>query len=235
VLLGRPLVSAAIHRFEGQATTCLPGRGPCYRCLFPQADDAAVPNCAEAGVLGVLPGIMGSIQAAEAIKVLLGIGEPLVGRMLAFDALAMSWQEFRYARRADCPACGDRPSLTRERLEATGAAAPEPPAMQPAELAGLLAATGQPPIRIIDVRAPHEFAAGHLPGAVNLPLPELPRHLGNLPVESRLVFVCRGGGRSRTACALAFGAGLRGAASLEGGLLAWAAIVDPALVVASAD
>jgi molybdopterin/thiamine biosynthesis adenylyltransferase/rhodanese-related sulfurtransferase len=238
VLLRRPLVSAAIHRFEGQATTCLPGRGPCYRCLFPRSDEGAAPNCAEAGVLGVLPGMMGSLQAAEAIKVLLGIGEPLAGRLLTLDALAMRWQEFRFARRADCAACGDRPSITRESLAAGAGAAPEPPTIQPAQLAALLrqgTAAGRASPRILDVREPQEFAAGHLPGSISAPLGGVARHLADMPVESRLVFVCRGGGRSRTACELALGAGIGDVASLEGGLLAWAAIVDPALVVAPAD
>ena len=107
VLLARPLVSAAIHRFEGQAMTYVPGRGPCYRCLFPESAAGVVPNCAEAGVLGVLPGVLGALQATEAIKLVLGIGEPLVGRLLTYDALAMQWREFRFTRRADCAVCGD--------------------------------------------------------------------------------------------------------------------------------
>ncbi|MEN9704505.1 MAG: hypothetical protein RLZZ393_384, partial [Pseudomonadota bacterium] len=112
VLGGKPLVSAAIHRFEGQAMTYVPGRGPCYRCLFPDAEKALVPSCAEAGVLGVLPGVMGSLQATEAIKLVLGIGEPLIGRFLVYDALTLRFQEFRFARRQDCAVCGDNPRIT---------------------------------------------------------------------------------------------------------------------------
>ena len=109
VILGLPLVSAAIHRFEGQALSCIPGRGPCYRCLFPEPPaDALVPNCAQAGVLGVLPGVLGTIQATEAIKIITGIGEPLIGRLLTYDALEMRFDEFPFARREDCAVCGHR-------------------------------------------------------------------------------------------------------------------------------
>jgi adenylyltransferase/sulfurtransferase len=112
VLGSKPLVSAAIHRFEGQAMTYVPGKSPCYRCLYPAGSDALVPNCADAGVLGVLPGVMGSLQATEAIKLLLGIGEPLTGRLLVYDALSLSFDEFRFQRRRDCAVCGDEPSIT---------------------------------------------------------------------------------------------------------------------------
>ena len=112
VLLRKPLVSAAIHRFEGQAMTYLPGKAPCYRCLYPHSPDNLVPSCAEAGVLGVLPGVMGSLQATEALKLLLGIGEPLTGRLLVYDALSLTFDEFRFQRRADCAVCGDHPTIT---------------------------------------------------------------------------------------------------------------------------
>jgi adenylyltransferase/sulfurtransferase len=113
VLERRPLVSAAIHRFEGQAMTWVPdGKTPCYRCLFPAGEQAVVPNCADAGVLGVLPGVMGSLQATEALKLLLNIGKPLLGRLLVYDALSLSFQEFSFRRRTDCIVCGDHPTLT---------------------------------------------------------------------------------------------------------------------------
>jgi adenylyltransferase/sulfurtransferase len=112
VIYGKSLVSAAIHRFEGQAMTYVPGRAPCYRCLFPQIDAAATPNCAEAGVLGVLPGVMGAIQATEVIKLVVGFGLPLIGRLLTYDALEMRFQELRFARRVDCAVCGEHPSIT---------------------------------------------------------------------------------------------------------------------------
>ena len=116
VLLRKPLVSAAIHRFEGQAMTYVPDAGPCYRCLYPESSEGLVPNCAEAGVLGVLPGVMGSLQATEVIKILLGIGEPLVGRLLVYDALSLSFQEFRFQRRDDCAVCGTHPTITNVRF-----------------------------------------------------------------------------------------------------------------------
>ncbi|MGH8134671.1 MAG: HesA/MoeB/ThiF family protein [Steroidobacteraceae bacterium] len=115
VILGLPLVSAAIHRFEGQVMTYVPGLGPCYRCLFPEAPDGVVANCAEAGVLGVLPGVLGTLQATEAIKLITGAGTPLTGRLLTYDALEMRFQEFRVTRRRDCAVCGDAPTITEPR------------------------------------------------------------------------------------------------------------------------
>lgn len=232
VIAGRPLVSAAIHRFEGQAMTYVPGRGPCYRCLFPETAAGIVPNCAEAGVLGVLPGVMGAIQATEAIKLIVRRGEPLIGRLLTYDALEMRFQEFAFDRREDCAVCGPNPSI----LAPVDTAASAPPAhhrrLAPAELAALLsaAATGAAPVRIIDVREPHEFAAGHLPGAQSVPLGQVERMRWDDGATT--VFVCRSGGRSSRACQIAVNHGLTGAADLEGGLLAWAASIDPALCVA---
>ena len=111
----KSLVSAAIHRFEGQLMTYVPGRGPCYRCLFPDSAQLMVANCAEAGVLGVLPGVLGTLQATEAIKLITGVGEPLIGRLLTYDALDLRFQEFRVARRRDCAVCGAAPSITEPR------------------------------------------------------------------------------------------------------------------------
>jgi len=239
VLLGRPLVSAAIHRFEGQAMSYVPDAGPCYRCLFPETAEGAVPNCAEAGVLGVLPGVLGALQATEAIKLILGIGEPLVGRLLTYDALAMQWREFRFARRADCAVCGTQPTITSLVGHAAGRAAPASGRFErlgPLALQALLTrtASGGPAVTVVDVRTPREFGAGHLAGAVNIPLAELPRRCAEIPLEFPAVFVCRSGVRSGAACELAVAAGIRSPTQLEGGLLAWAALVDPALRVASA-
>jgi len=238
VLRRRPLVSAAIHRFEGQAMTYVPDAGPCYRCLFPDSAEGMVPNCAEAGVLGVLPGMLGALQATEAIKLILGLGEPLVGRLLTYDALAMQWREFRFARRADCAVCGARPTITSLVSHATVCAAPASGQFErlgPVALQALLTrdAGGDPGITIVDVREPREYRAGHLAGALNIPLGELPRRCAEIPIEFPAVFVCRSGVRSRAACELAAAAGVRSAIQLEGGLLAWAALVDPALRVAT--
>jgi sulfur-carrier protein adenylyltransferase/sulfurtransferase len=231
VILRKPLVSAAIHRFEGQAMTYVPGRGPCYRCLFPEPPaDGLVPNCAEAGVLGVLPGVMGTIQATEAIKLIVGSGEPLLGRLLTYDALAMRFEEFRFKRRADCAVCGERPTITAPQ-DATELCTADTLAnvrrLTPLELRSLLA-TGT---AIIDVREPREFAVAHLPAAVNIPVGELQRRIGTLPAQP-VVFVCRSGTRSLAAAALATRAGIANVGHLEGGLLAWAREVDEAFEVA---
>ena len=238
VLLGKALVTAAIHRFEGQAMTYVPGRGPCYRCLFPETSAAVVPSCAEAGVLGVLPGVMGAIQATEAIKLIVGRGEPLVGRLLTYDALELRFQEFRFARRADCAVCGERPTITelRDSPEACMTDALQSlRRIAPSELQMMLADTeGGAPLMLVDVREPREFAAGHLPGAINMPMSELDRRLAELPAGSTAVFMCRSGGRSLRACGQALRGGTVTPLQLEGGLLAWAAEVDPALIVAPA-
>ena len=238
VLLGKALVTAAIHRFEGQAMTNVPGRGPCYRCLFPETPVAVVPSCAEAGVLGVLPGVMGAIQATEAIKLIVGRGEPLVGRLLTYDALELRFQEFRFARRADCAVCGERPTITelRDSPEACMTDALQSlRRIAPSELQMMLADTeGGAPLMLVDVREPREFAAGHLPGAINMPMSELDRRLAELPAGSTAVFMCRSGGRSLRACGQALRGGTVTPLQLEGGLLAWAAEVDAALIVAPA-
>ncbi len=246
VILGKPLVSAAIHRFEGQAMTYVPGRSPCYRCLFPEAPDGIVANCAEAGVLGVLPGVLGTIQATEAVKLLTKVGEPLAGRLLTFDALEMRFEEFSFARRADCAVCGDHPSISEpldrgELCAADGGALECVRALSAPQLRALLAEARRPgdPRRaaadargmllLIDVREPHEFATGRLEGSINIPIPELARRLGEIPRHATPVFVCRSGRRSLAACALAVSGGIDAPAHLEGGLLAWAAQIDPSL------
>jgi molybdopterin/thiamine biosynthesis adenylyltransferase/rhodanese-related sulfurtransferase len=238
VILRKPLVCAAIHRFEGQAMTFVPGKGPCYRCLFPDATTGPVPNCAEAGVLGVLPGVLGTLQATEAIKLVTGAGEPLIGRLLTYDALDLRFDVFRFERRRDCEVCGDKPSITELR---------DPPGfcsedamravrrLAPAELHSLLARTSGDDARlmIVDVREPKEFAVRTLPGAVNIPIGDLQRRLREIPADTTPVFLCRSGTRSLRACAVAINAGFASPAHLEGGLLAWAAGTDPAFEVAN--
>ena len=234
VILRKPLVSAAIHRFEGQAMTYVPDRGPCYRCLFPAPPgDGLVPNCAEAGVLGVLPGVMGTIQATEAIKLIVGAGEPLIGRLLTYDALAMRFDEFRFKRSADCAVCGDHPTIT---------APQDPPQLCTAEaLASVRTLDRGRAARSTEgawtsVRS-SMFAsrASSLlricAGAVNIPVGELHARMGSLP-KGLVVFVCRSGARSLTAAALASRAGVEDIAHLEGGLLAWARDVDTTFEVA---
>jgi sulfur-carrier protein adenylyltransferase/sulfurtransferase len=234
VILGRALVSAAIHRFEGQVMTYVPGRGPCYRCVFPQAADGLVANCAEAGVLGVLPGVLGTLQATEAIKLITGAGEPLTGRLLTYDALEMRFSEFRITRRRDCAVCGDAPSITEPRDERPprADAAGEVRRLSATALKELLAAVprDEQPL-LIDVREPHEWSAGHLEGALHIPLGELAPRLAEIARDAAPVFMCRSGGRSLAACQMALRAGIAAPANLEGGLLAWAREVDPTLQV----
>jgi molybdopterin/thiamine biosynthesis adenylyltransferase/rhodanese-related sulfurtransferase len=232
VILRRPLVSAAIHRFEGQLMTYVPGAGPCYRCVFPQAADGMVANCAEAGVLGVLPGVLGTLQATEALKLITGVGEPLTGRLLTYDALEMRFNEFRVSRRADCAVCGDAPTITepRDPLPARAAAAPGVRHLSASALRELLGAAPSKPV-LVDVREVHEFGAGHLAGSINIPLSELPQRLAEIAPDSAPVFICRSGGRSLAACRMALGAQIAAPANLDGGLLAWAAEVDPTLRV----
>jgi molybdopterin/thiamine biosynthesis adenylyltransferase/rhodanese-related sulfurtransferase len=224
VLLRRTLVSAAIHRFEGQATTCVPGLGPCYRCLFPEPAIGAAPSCAEAGVLGVLPGVLGAIQATEAIKIITGLGAPLIGRLLTYDALSMHFDEFRYGRDADCRVCGAyRDIHAPHDIEEVCAVAVAPEAtISVAELQRLLdTADAGRPVALVDVREPVEFDSGHFEGARNIPLGQLAQRLDELPRRNQIVFVCRVGERSARALALALDAGHESATHLQGGMLAW--------------
>jgi sulfur-carrier protein adenylyltransferase/sulfurtransferase len=237
VLLKRPLVSAAIHRFEGQAMTYVPDLGPCYRCLFPESVDGASASCAEAGVLGVLPAMLGVLQATEAIKLILALGEPLVGRLMTYDALAMEWHEFRFSRRDDCAVCGSSPTIT-SLQKATGGgvinSTDSPEQLKALQLYRLLeqnSARGMEWL-VVDVREPREFAVGHIQGSVNIPLRDIPQRLSEFPGSTTLIFLCRSGGRSRKACELALRAGFRRVSNLDGGMLAWAAGVDPDVPVA---
>ena len=222
VLLGKPLVSAAIHRFEGQAMTYVPGRSPCYRCLYPHSPADLVPNCATAGVLGVLPGVMGSVQATEALKLLLGIGEPLTGRLLVYDALSLSFDEFRFTRRLDCAVCGDHPTITdiahheESRLSGITEWTPE-------QLAQALKQDGDERLLLVDVRELQEWAAGRLPGSLHIPLGTLPQRHQEIPHDATPVFICAAGMRSMAACRFLAAQG-RSAVNLTGGIYAWSSI-----------
>jgi molybdopterin/thiamine biosynthesis adenylyltransferase/rhodanese-related sulfurtransferase len=235
VILGKPLVSAAIHRFEGQAMTYVPDRGPCYRCLFPEASDGVVANCAQAGVLGVLPGVLGTIQATEAVKLITGLGEPLIGRLLTYDALEMRFHELTFKRRPDCAVCGTHPTITTPEDQGALCDATLVRRLSATELHGLLGRSTEPgaAFLLVDVREPYEFTAGHLAGAINIPVNDLQHRLQEIPKQLTPVFICRSGTRSLAACAMAVRAGITAPAHLEGGLLAWAAAVDPTLRVAT--
>jgi adenylyltransferase/sulfurtransferase len=223
VLLGKPLVSAAIHRFEGQAMTYLPGKSPCYRCLYPESPEDLVPNCATAGVLGVLPGVMGSLQATEAIKILLDIGETLAGRLLVYDALSLRFDEFRFARRADCAVCGEHPTITHIAHHEERALS-QIAEWTPQQLAEELKKGGDERLFMVDVREAHEWEAGRLPGSVHIPLGTLPDHVQEIPEDATPVFICAAGGRSMRAAQFFVQSQGRDAINLMGGVGGWSQV-----------
>jgi molybdopterin/thiamine biosynthesis adenylyltransferase/rhodanese-related sulfurtransferase len=235
VLLGKPNIYGSIFRFEGQATVFYPKEGgPCYRCLFPEPPPPGlVPSCAEGGVLGVLPGVIGTIQATEAIKVLTGIGEPLIGRLLLYDALAMQFRTLKLRRDPGCPVCGDKPTITELiDYEAFCGVAPEPTSdeafeITPADLAAWLERPDRP--FLLDVREPHEWDIGYLPGATLIPVNDLPNRLNELDSAVEMVVYCRSGVRSGRAVNLLRQAGFRKIKNMVGGTLRWSDDVDPAL------
>ena len=228
VLAGRPNVHASIFRFEGQATVLSTAGGPCYRCIFPSPPGPGeVPSCSEAGVLGVLPGLLGTIQATEAIKLVTGIGEPLVGRLLLVDALSMSFRTLRVARDPGCPACGT--GEIRELREETVACPPVEaiPEMSPADLAARMLGT-DPPL-LVDVREAHEWQVARIPGAHHAPLSRLDAGLPGLDPARELVLYCSAGVRSQQAGRRLRAAGFTRVWSLAGGLHRYATDVDPSL------
>jgi sulfur-carrier protein adenylyltransferase/sulfurtransferase len=238
-LLGKPNVYGSIYRFEGQVSVFDAGRGPCYRCLFREPPPPGlVPSCAEGGVLGVLPGIIGSMQALEAIKLILGKGESLVGRLLLFDALKLTWRELRLRKNPECPVCGENPTVTElidyldfcgvsDWDEGAGAHGEEVPEITPLELAGRLERGDR--VRILDVREPHEWDITNLEGrgAELIPLGELRDRLGELDTADEVVVHCRTGVRSARAVTQLRDAGFRKVWNLRGGIMAWGDDVDP--------
>lgn len=231
VLSRKPLISGAIFRFDGQASVFGAPGGPCYRCLFadPPLPDL-VPSCAEAGVLGVLPGIIGSIQAAEAIKWILGLGEPLVGRLLLFDALKLEFRELAIAKDPDCPVCGTHPTL--KTLIDYEAFCGMPGAAPAAEVSAREFAAERKQGRkmlVLDVREPHEIALAPFPEALHVPLRQLPGRLRELDSHLPVVTVCHHGQRSLRAREILVAAGFGNVKSLAGGIDAWSREVDAAV------
>jgi adenylyltransferase/sulfurtransferase len=231
VLTKRPYVYGSIFRFEGQASVFASADGPCYRCLFPEPPPPGlVPSCAEGGVLGVLPGIVGTIQAAEAIKLVLGAGDPLVGRLLVLDALRMRFREVRLRRDPACPACGASPTIRElqdyEQFCGTRVAehAEADFDITPEEVKAAL--DRHDDLVLLDVREPMEVLIARLPGAVHVPLAELPARLRDLDQTRQHVVYCHHGIRSVPAVELLRGAGFR-ARNLKGGIAAWTDRVDP--------
>ncbi|MEP6800705.1 MAG: molybdopterin-synthase adenylyltransferase MoeB [Acidobacteriota bacterium] len=240
VLAGKPNVWASVHRFEGQASVFWARKGPCYRCLHPEPPPAgAIPSCAEAGVLGVLPGLLGILQAVETVKLLLEIGEPLIGRLLIVDALSMQFREMRLRKNPDCALCGPRPTITRLTDVGDDCPAPVvssrpvtgarllPPEISVEELKALRDA-GEPFV-LLDVREPYEHAIADLGDSVKIPLAALPARYTELSREDAIVVYCRVGGRSAHAVGLLRQMGYTKARNLTGGINLWAERIDPSL------
>lgn len=249
VLLGKPNVYGSIFRFEGQASVFYAEEGPCYRCLFPEPPPPGlVPSCAEGGVLGVLPGTIGAIQATEAIKLILGTGSSLIGRLLLYDALNMEFDEVRLRKNPECPVCGENPTVT-ELIDyeqfcgmpahdqslytagMNGEALAGVPQMSPAELRERLEQGER--LFILDVREPHEWAISNLShlGAVLIPKGQVLERMGELDTAQEIVVQCRTGGRSAQIVHLLQQHGFKKLHNLDGGINRWAQDVDPRIPV----
>jgi molybdopterin/thiamine biosynthesis adenylyltransferase/rhodanese-related sulfurtransferase len=234
VILGKPNVYGSIFRFEGQITIFGAPAGPCYRCLYPEPPPPGlVPSCAEGGVLGVLPGIVGAIQAAETLKLIIGKGEPLIGRLLLFDALAMRFRELKLRKNPECPVCGEHPTITKlidyaefcgvRGEEAASAAQSTVPEIAPRALKARLDRGDD--LFILDVREPHEYQICNMGGHL-IPLGELSRRVNELDSSREIVAHCRSGKRSAEAVEFLRSAGFRKVLNLKGGILAWSDEVD---------
>jgi adenylyltransferase/sulfurtransferase len=242
VLLGKPNVYGSIFRFEGQATVFAYEGGPCYRCLYPEPPPPGlVPSCAEGGVLGILPGTIGLIQATETVKLILGIGEPLVGRLLLYDALGMRFRELKLRKNPECPVCGEHRTITKLIDYHQFCGVPQPGA-QPAATQETKVNEGEIDVTelkqkmdrgdqfvLIDVREPHEYKICSIPGSRLIPLGEFPRHVGEFDPAADIVIHCKSGMRSAKACAVLRQAGFQHVRNVVGGILAWSDKVDPSV------
>ena len=240
VLTGKANVSGSVSRFDGQVSVFWAEKGPCYRCLFPNPPPVGlIPSCAEGGVLGLLPGTIGTLQATEAIKLLLGIGTPLIGTLLIYDALDMRFEMVKLKKNPECKVCSPNPSITHlidydafcgvpghDNDESSHASDWE---IEPSELAKRLA-NGEP-VHLIDVREPHELEISALPNADCIPLGLLASRMAELDDSEEIVLICRTGLRSTRALHLLTGAGFQKTLNLQGGINAWAQQVDPTLPV----
>ncbi|QJW98805.1 molybdopterin-synthase adenylyltransferase MoeB [Frigoriglobus tundricola] len=238
VLLNKPNVYGSIFRFDGQATVFDPRVGPCYRCLYPEPPPPGeVPSCAEGGVLGILPGVIGCIQATETIKLILGIGEPLVGRLLHYDALNMTFKTFKIRRDPKWAIGAPHPTVTRlidyeEFCGVRGGAAPAQPGFSggditPEQLKKRIDAGEH--LFVLDVRNPNEFAICRIPGTVLVPLPELPARVSEVPKDREVIVHCKSGMRSQKAIEFLKAQGYTKLVNLTGGILGWADKVDPGM------
>jgi len=236
VLLGKPNVYGSIFRFEGQATVFAYQGGPCYRCLYPEPPPPGlVPSCAEGGVLGILPGTIGLIQATETVKLILGIGEPLVGRLLLYDALGMRFRELKLRKNPECPVCGEHPTITRliDYYQFCGVPAPATTTQETQVNEGEIEVTevkakmdrGEEFV-LLDVREPHEYKIAAISGSRLIPLGEVPKRLGELDPQADIVVHCKSGMRSAKACGILRQAGFERVRNMKGGILAWSDRVD---------
>jgi len=234
VLEGKPNVYASVFRFEGQASIFWAAKGPCYRCLFAEPPPPGlVPSCAEGGVLGVLPGLLGTMQAAETLKLILGAGDPLIGRLVLVDALGMRFRELKIRKNPDCVVCGSKPTVTS--LIDYEAFCGETPAV-PAAAADEATVEELREKRdrgdrfvLLDVREAHEWPISDLRDSTKIPLGALPASLGRLSKDDEIIVYCRTGGRSARAVQLLRGAGYARARNLAGGINRWAEVIDPSL------
>lgn len=241
VLLGKPNAYGSIFRFEGQASVFSTKEGPCYRCLYPEPPPPGlVPSCAEGGVLGVLPGVIGVIQATEAIKLLTGIGEPLIGRFMIYDALRMKFRELKLRKDPECPVCGTHPTVTTlidyeefcglrpavsEEQIAVATNAGSATEISAVELKARLDRGDQ--LKIVDVREPNEYQINRIPGSQLIPLGEIPRRYAELDPNDEIVVQCKMGGRSAKAADYLRSVGFKRVLNLKGGILDWVDKVDP--------
>jgi adenylyltransferase/sulfurtransferase len=233
VLLKKPNVYGSIFRFEGQATVFATEGGPCYRCLYPEPPPPGlVPSCAEGGVLGILPGIIGLIQATETVKLILGIGQPLIGRLMLYDALGMKFRELKLRRNPECPICGDNRTIHElidyEQFCGIPQHEPEVPVLtdiDPTEVKAKQDRGDQ--FILVDVREPHEYQIARIPGSVLMPLGEVGKRLGELDPNAEIVMHCKMGGRSAKAVDLLKQNGFTKVRNMTGGITAWSDKVDP--------
>ncbi|MGH9365849.1 MAG: molybdopterin-synthase adenylyltransferase MoeB [Thermoanaerobaculia bacterium] len=234
VLTGKPNVYASIFRFEGQASVFWAARGPCYRCLYSEPPPPGlVPSCAEGGVLGILPGLLGVLQATEVVKLILGTGEPLIGRLLLVDALGMRFRELKLRKNPDCVICGKNPTVTKLiDYEAFCGVEPEAPAagipeIHVEELKNLR--DRRAAFVLVDVREPHEFAICSFPESVKIPLGSLAQNVNRLSTADEIVVHCKTGGRSAKAVQFLQQAGFKKVRNLSGGINRWAERIDPTM------
>lgn len=238
VLLGKPNVHASIFRFEGQASVFDAKHGPCYRCVYPEPPPPGeIPSCAEGGVLGILPGLLGVVQATEVIKLILGIGTPLIGRLLMFDALDMKTRELRLRKNPQCPICSVSATIRTladyDVLCGVSAAATDQDGstidISARELENRLQANGR--LKLVDVREPHEWEICRIEGAQLIPLDSLPERVHELDSADEIVIYCLAGSRSRQAASFLRDAGFKKLHNLAGGIRAWANQVDPTMAI----